>query len=77
MSESVFICRVIPQRVVVGIFHSDGWRVDELTLEQARVAAANLQACIDRLEYDETCQASWSDFMAVLPRNPEHGFQPD
>jgi hypothetical protein len=77
VSESVFICRIIPERVVVGIFHADGWRVDELTLDQARLAAANLQACIDRLEYDETCQASWTDFMAALPRNPEPGFQPD
>jgi hypothetical protein len=77
MSKSAFVCRIIPERVVVGLFHPEGWRVDELTLDQAKLAAANLQDCIDRLERDTSAQNSWSDFMATLPRNPKHGRKPD
>jgi hypothetical protein len=73
MKKSVFVCRNIPERVVIGIYHEEGWRIDELTLEQAKVAAANLQACIDNLEYEAATQTSWNDFMRTLRHKPAHG----
>ena len=66
-AAAVFGVRVIAERMVLRIQGETGWRLVELSLEQARQARTHMDEAIASLEAGASVVPSFTDLIASLP----------